>query len=98
MTGQRLSGLLCQGVCAVAVLALLEGVVMGVVADRRSPLPADASPHHEQHPLWLAVVLHLFPGAVLTAFIIVAAAGFGVEPLLALLVGILVVLAPLERR
>jgi uncharacterized protein len=41
-------------------------------------------------------MLHLFPGAALTAFIVVAAAAFGVEPLLALLVGILVVLAPLE--
>jgi uncharacterized protein len=53
-----------------------------------------ASP--EQHPLWLSVVLHLAPGVVLTAFIITTNAAFGLEPLMGILVGILVVLAPLE--
>jgi hypothetical protein len=50
----------------------------------------------QQHPLWLSVLLHLLPGAALTGFIVVMHAAFGVEPLLALLAGILVVLAPLE--
>ena len=57
----------------------------------RSP-PVNA----EQHALGLSVLLHLAPGAALTGFVIAANAALGVEPLLALLIGILVVLAPLE--
>ena len=69
---------------------------MDVVDDPRSPVPAAAGTQGEQHPLWLSIGLHLFPGAVLTAFIIMVASAFGVEPLLALLLGIAVVVAPLE--
>jgi uncharacterized protein len=59
--------------------------------------PADqAAPSSEQHPLWLSVVLHLAPGAALTTFVVATYAAFDLEPLLGLLLGILVVLAPLE--
>lgn len=60
----------------------------------RSAGPGEQSP--EQHPLWKSVALHLLPGAALTAFVIAANAAVGVQPLLGLLVGILLVLAPLE--
>jgi uncharacterized protein len=50
----------------------------------------------EQHPIWLTVLLHLAPGVALTGFVIAGYAAFGLEPLLGLLIGILVVLAPLE--
>jgi uncharacterized protein len=50
----------------------------------------------EQHPLWWSVVLHLTPGMALTAFVIAVHAAFGMEPLLALLMGIVLVIAPLE--
>lgn len=62
-------------------------------------------PHHphrpsavnaEQHPLGLSILLHLAPGAALTGFVIAAKAALGLEPLLGLLIGILVILAPLE--
>jgi hypothetical protein len=43
-----------------------------------------------------SLLLHLLPGAVLTLFVLIVASAFGVEPLLALLMGILVVIAPLE--
>ena len=49
-----------------------------------------------EHPIWLSVLLHLAPGAALTAFVVAAYAVLGVDPLIGLLVGILVVLAPLE--
>lgn len=50
----------------------------------------------EQQPLVSSVLLHLAPGVALTGFVITANAAFGLEPLLGLLIGILVVLAPLE--
>jgi membrane protease YdiL (CAAX protease family) len=50
----------------------------------------------EQHPIWLSALLHLAPGAALTAFVVAAYAVLEVDPLIGLLVGILVVLAPLE--
>ena len=50
----------------------------------------------EQHSLWHSIALHLLPGVALTGFVITMNALFGLEPLLGLLVGILVVLAPLE--
>jgi uncharacterized protein len=50
----------------------------------------------DQHPLWLSVVLHLAPGAALTAFVIATNAAFDLDPLTGFLIGILVVLAPLE--
>lgn len=50
----------------------------------------------EQHPLWFSVILHLVPGAALTGFVVALNSGFGIEPLLGLLLGILVVIAPIE--
>ena len=49
----------------------------------------------EQHPLALSVALHLAPGAALFAFV-VAAAALGVPAVLALLLGIAIVIVPLE--
>lgn len=65
-------------------------------ASERHPMPAPAGSGREQHQLLFSVMLHLGPGAALTGFVIGVHAAFGVEPLLGLLVGILVVLAPLE--
>jgi uncharacterized protein len=63
----------------------------------RFSAPAEARGHTpEQHPLGLSVLMHLAPGAALTAFVVAANALLALEPLLALLIGILVVLAPLE--
>jgi uncharacterized protein len=69
---------------------------------RHTSPPTDSAtglsgPHAvEQHPIWLTVLLHLAPGVALTGFVIAAYAAFGLEPLLGLLIGILVVLTPLE--
>jgi membrane protease YdiL (CAAX protease family) len=49
----------------------------------------------EQHSLQRSIVLHLLPGAALFGFVIVAAA-VGVPAILALLVGIALVIVPLE--
>src|SRR3712207_4572768 len=63
----------------------------------RTPPPTGAGEQSpEQHPLWKSIALHLLPGAALTAFVIGVNAAFGVEPLLGLLIGILLVLSPLE--
>lgn len=68
-----------------------------------APSSRTASPHEatspEQHPLWLSVVLHLFPGAALAAFVIAVSPLLetqGIDALFALLLGIGVVIAPLE--
>jgi uncharacterized protein len=65
--------------------------------------PLTAAPREavraEQHPLWLSIVLHLFPGATLAAFVIAVSPileARGVDALFALLIGIGVVSAPLE--
>lgn len=49
----------------------------------------------DQHTLGRSIVLHLLPGAALFAFVVVAAA-LGVPAALALLVGIAVVIVPIE--
>jgi uncharacterized protein len=52
-----------------------------------------------QHPLWLSVLLHLLPGAALTAFVVAAApvvTGWGFPPVFALFAGIGLVIVPLE--
>lgn len=52
-----------------------------------------------QHPLWLSVVLSLFPGVALGAFIIAMAPilkGLGLDPIFGLFGGIGVVIVPLE--
>jgi membrane protease YdiL (CAAX protease family) len=49
----------------------------------------------EQHSLQRSIVLHLLPGAALFGFVLVAAA-LGVPAILALLVGIAIVIVPLE--
>lgn len=49
----------------------------------------------EQHSLARSVVLHLLPGAALFAFVVVAAA-LGMPAILALLVGIVIVIVPIE--
>jgi membrane protease YdiL (CAAX protease family) len=67
-----------------------------IAAASRPPMRSVDDARADQHPLWLSVALHLLPGAVLTAFIVLVAGALAVEPLLALLVGIIVVLAPLE--
>ena len=48
-----------------------------------------------QHPLWLSTLLHLLPGAALSAFV-VTLHSWGVDPLFALLLGIGLVITPLE--
>lgn len=62
----------------------------------RQPPPAVKGDMREQHAFGLSVLLHLAPGAALTGFVVAVHALLDVEPLLGLLVGILVVLAPLE--
>lgn len=55
--------------------------------------------HTPQHPLWLSVVLSLFPGVALGAFIIATAPvlqGWGLDPIFALFGGIGLVIVPLE--
>lgn len=55
--------------------------------------------HSPQHPLWLSVVLSLFPGLGLGAFIIGMAPvleGWGLDPSFALFGGIGLVIVPLE--
>lgn len=48
-----------------------------------------------QHSLWLSALLHLLPGAALSAFV-VALHSWGVDPLFALLFGIGLIITPLE--
>ena len=55
--------------------------------------------HPSQHPLWLSVVLSLFPGVALGAFIVGMAPvlkGWGLDPIFALFAGIGLVIVPLE--
>jgi len=55
--------------------------------------------HIPQHPLWLSVVLSLFPGAGLGAFIIgmtPVLEGWGLDPIFVLFGGIGLVIVPLE--
>jgi uncharacterized protein len=57
----------------------------------------DAGP--PQHPLWLSVLLHLLPGAALTAFVVAVAplvTGWGFPLVFALFAGIGLVIVPLE--
>jgi membrane protease YdiL (CAAX protease family) len=67
-----------------------------IVAGSRTPgggEARDVSP--EQHSLPRSLVLHLLPGAALFGFVLVAAA-LGVPAILALLVGIAIVVVPIE--
>ena len=53
----------------------------------------------EQHSLTQSIILHLAPGAIFTAFIILAApllASAGIDPIFALFGGIGLVLVPIE--
>ena len=53
----------------------------------------------EQHPLWLSILLHLFPGVAMGTFILVTVPlleGWGVDPLFALFGGIALVAVPVE--
>jgi uncharacterized protein len=53
----------------------------------------------EQHPVWLSIVLHLFPGAALAAFVILVSPVLearGIDALFAFVIGIGVVIVPLE--
>jgi membrane protease YdiL (CAAX protease family) len=55
--------------------------------------------HTPQHPLWLSVVLSLFPGVALGAFIVGTTPvlkGWGLDPIFALFGGIGLVIVPLE--
>jgi membrane protease YdiL (CAAX protease family) len=55
--------------------------------------------HTPQHPLWLSIVLSLFPGVALGAFIVGTAPvlkGWGLDPIFALFGGIGLVIVPLE--
>jgi membrane protease YdiL (CAAX protease family) len=55
--------------------------------------------HTPQHPLWLSVVLSLFPGVALGAFIVGTAPllkSWGLDPIFALFGGIGLVIVPLE--
>lgn len=49
-----------------------------------------------QHPAWLSALLHLLPGAILSAFVVALHSIWSVDPLLALLFGIGLVITPLE--
>jgi uncharacterized protein len=50
----------------------------------------------EQHPLGLSILLHLLPGAALTVFVVIAITAFGLEAMAALLLGIPLVIVPIE--
>jgi membrane protease YdiL (CAAX protease family) len=55
--------------------------------------------HIPQHPLWLSVLLSLFPGVALGAFIVATAPtlqSWGLDPIFALFGGIGLVIVPLE--
>ena len=55
--------------------------------------------HPPQHPLWLSVLLSLFPGLALGAFIVGISPvlkGWGLDPIFALFGGIGLVIVPLE--
>jgi uncharacterized protein len=55
--------------------------------------------HTPQHPLWLSIVLSLFPGVALGAFIVCISPilkGWGLDPIFALFGGIGLVIVPLE--
>src|SRR5512142_918997 len=55
--------------------------------------------HSPQHPLWLSVILSLFPGVMLGAFIVGVTPvlkGWGLDPIFALFGGIGLVIVPLE--
>jgi uncharacterized protein len=67
---------------------------LNVTADRQPGTARAATA--EQHTLARSVLLHLAPGAALTAFVLLMHAAFAMEPLLALLIGIPAVIAPLE--
>jgi uncharacterized protein len=56
---------------------------------------ADSPPAPHQYSLPVAIVLHLFPGAALTLWVL-AAAQAGMEPAIALFLGIGLVIVPLE--
>lgn len=49
-----------------------------------------------QHPAWLSALLHLLPGAILSAFVVALHSRWGVDPLFALLFGIGLIITPLE--
>jgi uncharacterized protein len=56
-------------------------------------------PASEQHSLTRSIILHLAPGAIYTAFVILAAsalAGWGIDPVFVLFGGIGLILVPLE--
>lgn len=59
----------------------------------RRSVTRDVSRH--QYALGVAIALHLLPGALLTAFVL-AAAGIGIDPFVALFVGIGLVIVPVE--
>jgi membrane protease YdiL (CAAX protease family) len=68
------------------------------VSHERDWRPAGLN-HVEQHPLWLSIALHLFPGVAMGAFILIAVPvfeGWGIDPLFALFGGIALVAVPLE--
>jgi uncharacterized protein len=70
-----------------------------VVDPSPQPLAPQRATTSEQHPLWFSVVLHLFPGAALAAFVIAVSPMLearGVDTLFAFVIGIGVVIAPLE--
>lgn len=71
------------------------------LSDRRSvAAPEGTSPKvAAQHPLWLSVLLHLLPGAAVSVFVVLVTPALetrGADSLLALLLAIGIVLAPLE--
>lgn len=70
---------------------------IGLRRSELGPSPAQVAPPlpPEQHSLVRSLVLHLFPGAALFAFV-VAAAAIGVPAVVALLAGIALVVVPLE--
>jgi uncharacterized protein len=60
---------------------------------------APPSPTPGQHSVTKSIVLHLFPGLALATFVVLTAstfAGWGMDPLFALFIGIGLVTAPLE--
>ena len=63
------------------------------------PIASESSRLSEQHSLTRSIILHLAPGAIFTAFIILAApalASAGIDPIFALFGGIGLVLVPIE--
>lgn len=72
-----------------------KALPLRTVASGLEQRPATRNMSQHQYPLGVAIALHLLPGALLTIFVLVAA-GIGIDPFVALFVGIGLVIVPVE--